>query len=101
MRVAKHSVSKFFKAFPAREPPRRRNHRSIARFERQGSLNELVVDRCCRRSTAAAAIAELIRRISNDHVELHVTSKYLTYASLDVVGVDKPIGMSLTPLATV
>ena len=40
------------------------------------------------------AIAQLVRWVANDHVELHVLSKQLGHASCDVVGVDEGIGVA-------
>jgi len=59
----------------------------------------VLINGSCARSKAI--IAQLIRRIANDHVELHIASKKLAYASLDVVGVNERIGVGLQTLATV
>ena len=43
----------------------------------------------------------LIRRVSNDHVELHVASKELGNPSSDVVGVNECVGMVFKSWLTV
>jgi hypothetical protein len=43
----------------------------------------------------------LVRRVANDHVELHIASKQLGHPSLDVVGVDERIGVGFKPFAAV
>ena len=40
------------------------------------------------------AIAQLIWRVANDYVELHIASKQLGHPSLDIVSVNECIGMS-------
>ena len=53
------------------------------------------------RSSPSAAIVELVRRVANDHVELHVVSKQLGDPSLDVVGVDERVGVGFKTFAAV
>src|SRR5262245_14346645 len=48
--------------------------------------------------SSASSAGHRIRRIADDHVELHIASKDLGEPSFDVVGVDKRIGMGLEPL---
>ena len=44
---------------------------------------------------------ELVRRVADDHVELHVVSEQLGDPSLDVVGVDEGVGVGLQAVAAV
>jgi len=62
-------------------------------------LYEVLINGRCARSKAI--IAQLIRRVANDHVELHIASKRLGHSSLDVVGVDERISVGFEPFATV
>ena len=50
---------------------------------------------------AAAIRRQLVRRVADDHVELHIASKQLGDPSLDVVGVDERIGVGFEAFATV
>ena len=43
----------------------------------------------------------MIRRVANDHVELHIASKQLGKPSLDVVGVNERIGVGFEVFATI
>ena len=45
--------------------------------------------------------SHLVRRVADDHVELHIASKQLGHPSLDVVGVDERVGVGFKPLAPV
>lgn len=58
-----------------------------------------MVDRCC--TVAEAAAVELVWRVADDDVELHVVSEQLGDSSLDVVGVDEGVGVGLKVLTTV
>jgi hypothetical protein len=71
--------------------------RSAARALRL--LYEQLVDR--RSARAVAAVVQLVGRVADDHVELHVSSEQLGDPSLDVVGVDERVGVGFKPFATV
>src|SRR5438874_11688192 len=43
--------------------------------------------------SSASSAGHLVRRVADDHVELHIASKYLGEPSFDIVGVDKRIGV--------
>ena len=73
--------------------------RQESRLEPLRLLDELLVDR--RRRAFHPSPAELVRRVADDHVELHVVSKQLGDPSLDVVGVDERIGVGFEAFATV
>ena len=62
-------------------------------------LHEQLIDR--RGARAEAPVVQLIRRIADDHVELHIVSKQLGYPSLDVVGVNERIGMGFKSFAAI
>ena len=97
--VGEHRLAELVQAHAAREPPCRDDHAKVLGVERLGLLDELLVDGA--RLHAESIRVELIRRVSNDYVELHVGSKQLGDSSLDVVGVDECVGMRLETLATV
>jgi len=61
-----------------------------------------VVDRH-RKSTncVTAALAKLIWRVTDNHVELHIAPKQLGHPSLDVIGVYERIGVGLKCFTTV
>ena len=45
--------------------------------------------------------SKLVRRVADDHVELHVASEQLGDPSLDVVGVDERVGVGFESFASV
>src|SRR5262249_9753227 len=79
--VGKHRLAELVQAHAAREPPCRDNHAKESRVERLGLLDELLVDGARLRTESIRV--ELIRRVANDHVELHIASKQLGHPSLD------------------
>lgn len=46
-------------------------------------------------------VVQLVRRVANNYVELHIVSKQPGYPSLDVVGVNERIGVGFQPFAPV
>src|SRR5437773_7341989 len=61
----------------------------------------MLVNRYGRCTTAATPIAELVGRVADDYVELHLASKQLGDPSVDVVGVDECIGMGFKIAPTI
>ena len=98
--VSEHRSPELVQTQAAGDPPRRDDHRQEARLE----LLRLLHERAGRSGVAravAAIRAELVRRVADDDVELHVVSEQLGDASLDVVGVDEGVGVGLEALAAV
>ncbi len=91
-----HGLPELIQPLASREPAGGNNHRQEAWLKRFRLLDEQVIDRC--RARAITAIAQLIRRISDNNVKLHIVSKYLGKPSRDVVGVDEGIGVVFQPL---
>jgi hypothetical protein len=73
--IAEHPVTELVKALPAGKPSRGRNHHGVARFKRQRGLDKLIVNGGRGGTASTTAIAKLIRRVSDDHVKLHIASK--------------------------
>ena len=73
--------------------------RQIARFELLRLLYEQLVDR--RGARAEAAVVQLIRRVADDYVKLHVTSKNLVDPRLDVVGVNERVSVGFQSFAAI
>src|ERR1043165_684220 len=97
--VGEHRLSELIQPLAAGEPTGRNDHRQVTWLQRLCLLDEVVIDGCCARSKAA--VTELIRRVANDYVELHIASKQLGQASLDVVGVDERVGVGFEAFAAV
>src|SRR2546422_259903 len=58
-----------------------------------------MVDRGVTRTTCTAR--HLIRRVSDDHVELHISSKYLSDLGLGIVRVNERVGVGFQSFTTV
>src|SRR5699024_1979962 len=71
----------------------------VGGVEFDGVLYEVLVDRGGRRPIPT--VAELVRRIADDDVELHVSSEDLCNPCGDVVGVCEGIGVRLEGLTAV
>ena len=97
--IGKHRLPEFIQALAASKPACRNHHRQITRFQLFCLLHEQLVNRCG--AGAIATIVQLVRRVANDHVELHVCSKQLGHASLDVVCMNKGVGVCFLRLASV
>jgi hypothetical protein len=65
-------------------------------------LHELLINRH-RKAThgVTTALTKLVWWIADDHVELHIASKYLAQSRLHVVGMDKRISMCFKSFTTV
>ena len=92
--VGEHPIPEIVQTLPAREPSRRGDHHGIARVERECLLDEEIVDGRGRRAATTASIPQLIGRVADDDVELHVVSEQLGDPSSDVVGMDECVGVS-------
>src|SRR5882757_6178385 len=84
---------------PASQPPGWDHHAQEARIEFQCLLHEKMVDRRVARTTGAAG--HLVRGIPDDYVELHSASKELGHPSLDVISVEKRIGVGFQTFAAI
>ena len=70
MPVSQHPGAEDIETFPSGEPSRRRDHQDVTRIHIDGLGYESVIDR---RSIGTESLgANLVRRVPNDYVKLHV-----------------------------
>jgi hypothetical protein len=73
--VGEHGLPELIKLLTTRKPSGRNNHRQVAWLQRLCLLYEMLING--RRALSKPTVIELIRRVANDHVELHIASKRL------------------------
>src|SRR5690554_4459683 len=83
--VIEHRLPEPVQSLATSEPTGWDHHRQESGLERFGLLYEQLVYRC--RACAVPSIVQLIRRVPDDHIELHVSSEQLGHPSADVVRV--------------
>lgn len=96
--VSQHCFSELVQTLTSREPPGRYDHGQVARIEFLGLFDEQLVDRSG--ACSVSAVAQLVRRVPDDDVELHVVSEQLADANSDVVCVNKRVGVSFEIVAS-
>ena len=92
--VRKHVRAKLVQSLAAAKPSGRDDHRDVARVHLLGLFHELLVDRGS--TLAEATVPELVWRIADDDIELHV----IEY-SFRLRGMDKLICIAFQLTATV
>ena len=68
--VFEHAATKVAEPQPTCEPPRRRDHENITRIHINRLLNEFMIERL---RTCVPVAINLVGRIPDNHVELHIT----------------------------
>ena len=53
------------------------------------------------RLIAESTVIELVRRVADDYIELHVSSEHLGDPTVAIVGVDERVGVGFKALATI
>src|SRR5262249_4364659 len=97
--VLEHQLPKFVQPLAASEPTRRNYHRQIAGVQILRLLDEEVINWSS--ACAIASVIQLIRRIADDDVKLHVVSKQLGDPSFDVIRVNEGISVRLATFAAI
>jgi len=96
--VSEHRLPKLGQTEATSHPSGRDDHCKVTGFKALRLLDEVLVDR---NVPGAAIRLQLIWRVADDDVELHVGSEQLRQAGLDVLRMDECVGVGLETFASI